>query len=79
MISDADRQLLVCAEEGSRQAQVLEQAFFNGSDPGAAIDSPRPVSVGLTRAGNFQALGETLIACSAVALLLTIKPGKAIV
>jgi MFS family permease len=37
------------------------------------------IGAGLMLAGWFQALGETLIACSAVALLLTIKPGKAIV
>lgn len=37
------------------------------------------IGAGLMLAGWFQALGETLIACSTVALLLTIKPGKAIV
>ncbi|MEZ1324869.1 MFS transporter [Pseudomonas fluorescens] len=37
------------------------------------------IGAGLMLAGWFQALGETLIACSAVALLLTIKSGKAIV
>ncbi|WPN72838.1 MFS transporter [Pseudomonas germanica] len=37
------------------------------------------IGAGLMLAGWFQALGETLITCSAVALLLTIKPGKAIV
>ncbi|MFI8224021.1 MFS transporter [Pseudomonas sp. NPDC085632] len=37
------------------------------------------IGAGLMLAGWFQALGETLIVCSAVALLLTIKPGKAIV
>ncbi|EJM00506.1 MULTISPECIES: MFS transporter [unclassified Pseudomonas] len=37
------------------------------------------IGAGLMLAGWFQALGETLVACSAVALLLTIKPGKAIV
>lgn len=37
------------------------------------------IGAGLMLAGWFQALGETLIASSAVALLLTIKPGKAIV
>ncbi|VVN13801.1 multidrug effflux MFS transporter [Pseudomonas fluorescens] len=37
------------------------------------------IGVGLMLAGWFQAIGETLIACSAVALLLTIKSGKAIV
>jgi MFS family permease len=37
------------------------------------------IGAGLMLAGWFQALGETLIACSAMALLLTIKPGKAIV
>ncbi|WP_180699670.1 MFS transporter [Pseudomonas crudilactis] len=37
------------------------------------------IGTGLMLAGWSQALGETLIVCSAVALLLTIKPGKAIV
>jgi len=37
------------------------------------------IGAGLMLAGWFQALGETLIACSAVALLLTLTPGKAIV
>lgn len=37
------------------------------------------IGAGLMLAGWFQALGETLIVCSVVALLLTIKPGKAIV
>lgn len=37
------------------------------------------IGVGLMLAGWFQALGETLIGCGTVALLLTIKPGKAIV
>lgn len=37
------------------------------------------IGAGLMLAGWFQALGETLIACSTVALLLTIKPVKAIV
>lgn len=37
------------------------------------------IGAGLMLAGWFQALGETLITCSVVALLLTIKAGKAIV
>jgi len=78
MISGADRQLLDwtrTARAGLGFWSVGRQASINGRNQG----SPDPRQGGLTLVEGSQALGETLIACSAVALLLTIKPGKAIV
>ncbi|TMU81544.1 multidrug effflux MFS transporter [Pseudomonas fluorescens] len=77
--------LLVVLAFGLAIPNVLGSALVDYADrlgtAGALLGLMYYLLIGaaLILAGWFQALGETLIACSTVALLLTIKPGKAIV
>ncbi|MCF5703577.1 MFS transporter [Pseudomonas syringae] len=77
--------LLVVLAFGMAIPNILGMALVNYADRSGTAGALLGllyyllIGVGLLLAGAAQALGETLIACSAVVLLLTIKPGKAIV